>query len=74
MNLKNDFFSELVFEGVRAEVQEYKPIKNVVVFKFKTKNFRNNLKLEFRVRENMVDVKNDKYPSSFHSLEVSRID
>ena len=74
MDLKKDFFSELVFESVRAEVQEYKPIKNVVVFTFKTKNFRNNLKLKFIVRENMVDIKNDQYPSSFHALDVSRID
>lgn len=74
MDLNKDFFSDFIFEGAREEVQENKPIKNVVVFKFKTKNFRNNLRLEFRVRENMVDIKNDKYPSSFHSLEVSRID
>ena len=74
MYLKKEFFSELFFESVRTEAQEHKPIKNVVVFTFRTRNLRNNLKLEFKVRENMVDIKKDQYPSSFHALDVTRVD
>lgn len=73
MDLPKQFFSGLILENIRTELQENKPIKNVVIFSFKTNQLNNNLRLEFKVRENMVDVKKHSFPDSFHVLTVARI-
>jgi len=73
MNLSEKFFSGLVLERIYAEERVDEPINKVVFFVFRTEGRPHDLRLEFKTRENMVDIKKDKYPRSFFLLTIKRI-
>ena len=73
MNLPEKFFSGLILEKIYAEERVDEPINKVIFFVFRTEGRPHDLRLEFKTRANMVDIKKDKYPRSFFLLTVKRI-
>lgn len=73
MALPESFFKGLILKDKYIEQRPDEPIEKIAVYIFVEKNQHGSLILQFESRENMVDLKNDKYPKSFQFLTINRI-
>ena len=76
MDLPSSFFDRMILEKAVAEerpVNGSTPAHKVHIFQFHTSSNGVKVQLKFETREGLSNLK-DKYPKSFHSLEITRID
>jgi hypothetical protein len=73
MNLKPDFFEGLILEKIGIEERPTEPIKRVAVFHYRTHGLKFELHLQFESNIDFIDLKKDKFPSSFHFLLIKRL-
>jgi hypothetical protein len=73
MDLPASVFADFTLDKSFTEDRPEESIKRVNIFQFHLKSSQLNVKLQFEAREDVSSLQ-DKYPKSFHSLEITRID
>lgn len=76
IDLPSSFFDGMILDKAVTEdrpVNGATPAHNVHIFQFHTSNNGIKVQLKFETREDLSNIK-DKYPKSFHSLEITRVD
>jgi hypothetical protein len=76
MNLPSSFFDGMVLDKAVSEerpVNGATPAHKVHIFQFHTSSNGVTVQLKFETHEDLSNLK-DKYPKSFHALEITRVD